>query len=56
MTTPHRRQQMAEASARLKAKRKEAGLVRVEVWVHPDDLPKITALAEKLRKKRVSAD
>lgn len=52
MTTPERRRQIAEASARLKAKRKEAGLVRVEVWSHPDDRPAILALARRKAKER----
>lgn len=55
MTTPHRRQQMAEATARLKAKRKEAGLVRVEVWVHPDDVEWIRSYALDLEAIRKGA-
>ena len=53
MTTPARRKQIREAAARLRAKRKEAGLVRKDVWAHPDDWPAIKALEEanlKLRK------
>jgi len=52
MTTPTRRQQIAEAFARLSAKRKEAGLVRRSVWAHPDDWPQIRALEARLKAER----
>jgi hypothetical protein len=48
MTTPARRKQIAEAAARLKAKRREAGLVRLEIWAHPKNHAAIRALAKKL--------
>ncbi len=52
MTTPARRKQIAEASARLRAKRKEAGLVRSDVWAHPDDWAEIRALEKRLAEQR----
>ena len=54
MTTPGRRQQIAEAAARLKAKRKEAGLARIEIWAHADDHEALKALAVKLADARRS--
>ena len=55
MTTPHRRKQMAEATARLKAKRKEAGLVRLELWVRPDDVKHVKAYACGIEAERKGA-
>ena len=52
MTTPEQRAKGAERAARLKAKRKEAGLVRVEVWVHPDNAKRIKAYADEIEAKR----
>ena len=52
MTNPQRRKQMAAASARLKAKRKEAGLVRLELWVHPGNVKYIKAYADEIEAKR----
>jgi hypothetical protein len=34
----------------LKARRTAAGLVRVQVWIHPDDLPSLSLLS-KLRER-----
>ncbi len=51
-TTPTRRKQVAEAVARLSAKRKEAGLVRRSVWAHTDDWPQIRALEARLQSER----
>ncbi len=48
MTTAARRKQIAEAAARLKGKRREAGLVRLEIWAHRKNHAAIQALAKKL--------
>lgn len=42
----------AERQAERKARELAAGRVQWKCWVHPDDLPAIKALAEKLQKKR----
>lgn len=52
MTTPARRKQIAEAAARLKAKRREAGLARLEIWAHPKDHAAIKRFANNLAAKR----
>ena len=52
VTNPTRRQQVAEAVAHLRAKRKEAGLVRLELWVHRDDAKHVKAYAEYAAGKR----
>jgi len=38
--------------AELRARRQAAGLVRLELYAHPDDHPPIKALADKLQKRR----
>ncbi len=48
MTTPARRKQIAEAGTRLKAKRREAGLARLEIWAHPKDHGAIKAFAKQI--------
>lgn len=52
MTTPEQRARGAERAARLKAKRKEAGLVRLELWVHPDSVKQVKAYACKIEAER----
>ncbi len=52
MTTPSRRKQLSEAAARFRAKRKEAGLIRRDVWAHPDDWDQIRALESRLQSQR----
>lgn len=52
MTTPARRKQIAGAAARLKAKRKEAGLVRLEMWVHEDNVKHVKAYADEIERER----
>lgn len=42
----------SELMARLRKQRAEAGLKKVETWVHPDDAAAIKALAAKLNEKR----
>ena len=44
-----------ERMAELRKRRQEAGLTRVELWVHQDDLEAVKAMAEKLRKRREKA-
>ncbi len=56
MTTDARRKQIAEAAARLKAKRREAGLVRLEIWAHPKDHAAIKGVANNLAIKRSKTD
>lgn len=41
--------------AQMRARRATLGLVRVEVWAHPDDRPRLLAYAAKLRKARERA-
>ena len=36
----------------MRQRRKDAGLIRVEVWAHPDDADLVKALAQKLADKR----
>ena len=38
--------------AELRARRQAAGLVRLELYAHPEDHPPIKELAEKLQRKR----
>jgi hypothetical protein len=42
----------AQRKAAERERRAEAGLVRLEIYAHPDDWPAIKALAEKLQKRR----
>ena len=42
----------AERQAERKARELAAGRVQWKCWAHPDDLPAIKALAEKLHRKR----
>jgi len=42
----------AQRVAALRAARDALGLKRLELYVHPEDLPAIKALAEKLQRKR----
>lgn len=42
----------AERKAAERQRRAEAGLVRLEVYAHPDDHEAIKALAAKLQRKR----
>ena len=55
MTTPEQRAKGAERAARLKAKRKEAGLVRLELWVHPDNVDDIKSYAAFVETEREGA-
>ena len=43
----------AQRQAERKARQLAAGLVQFKRWVHPDDLPALTAYAEALARKRV---
>lgn len=43
---------VAARVAALRKRRAELGLVRVEVYVHPDDREAVTALVTKLRRAR----
>jgi hypothetical protein len=42
----------AERQAAMKARRIADGLVHWKRWVHPDDVPHLVALADKLARKR----
>ena len=42
--------------AELRARRHAAGLVRLELYAHPEDHQPIKALAEKLQKRRDNRD
>ena len=52
MTNPARRQQIAEAAARLKARRKEAGLVRLELWIRKENVEAVKAAASKIEETK----
>ena len=43
----------AQRQAERKARQIAAGLVQFKLWVHPDDVPPLTAYAEALARKRV---
>ena len=43
----------AKRQADLKARRLRDGLVHWKRWIHPDDLPKLVELADKLARKRL---
>lgn len=45
----------SERKAAERKRRSDAGLVRLELYAHPDDLAAIKALAERLQRKRVKA-
>jgi hypothetical protein len=45
----------AERKAAERERRKEAGLTRLELYVHPEDHEAIKALAEKLQRRRARA-
>jgi hypothetical protein len=45
----------AQRKAAERERRAEAGLVRLELYAHPEDWPAIKALAEKLQKRRARA-
>lgn len=42
----------AQRQADLKDRRLAAGLVQWKVWVHPDDVPALKEVADKLARKR----
>lgn len=42
----------SERKAAERQRRQDAGLVRLELWAHPDDHAALKALAEKLAKRR----
>lgn len=42
----------AQRKAAERQRRAEAGLLRLELYAHPEDWPAIKALAEKLQRKR----
>ena len=42
----------AQRQADRKARQIAAGLVQWKRWVHPDDVPALAALADKLERKR----
>lgn len=52
MTTPKTPTQRVQA---LRQRRADLGLVRLDLYAHPDDHPAIKALAEKLQAKREKA-
>ena len=52
-TLPHAAKTVSERVAALRAAREAHGLRRREVYVHADDWPKIKALAEALKRRRV---
>ena len=41
-----------ERQAKSRAARKRLGLVRRDVWAHPDDWPEIRALVKRLQEAR----
>jgi hypothetical protein len=45
----------AQRQASMKARRIADGLVHWKRWVHPDDVPHLVALADKLARKRAKA-
>jgi hypothetical protein len=45
----------AQRKAAERQRHAEAGLLRLELYAHPDDWPAIKALAEKLQKRRARA-
>jgi hypothetical protein len=45
----------AQRQAAHKARRLSDGLVHWKRWVHPDDVPHLVALADKLARKRAKA-
>lgn len=45
----------AQRQADLKARRLRDGLVMWKRWVHPDDVPALASLAERLQRKRAKA-
>lgn len=45
----------AQRQAERKARELAAGRVHWKRWVHPDDLPKMVELADKLARKRLRA-
>jgi hypothetical protein len=42
----------AQRQAAMKARRIADGLIHWKRWVHPDDVPHLVALADKLARKR----
>lgn len=42
----------AERVQEVRARRKAAGLVRLELWLHPDDAAAVRDLAAKLTRRR----
>jgi hypothetical protein len=45
----------AQRKADERKRRADSGLKRFERWVHPDDVPHLVALADKLARKRAKA-
>jgi hypothetical protein len=45
----------AASVAALRARRAALGLKRADIYAHPDDLPAIKTLAEKLQRKRTKS-
>jgi hypothetical protein len=53
LTTEKIRQQVRESVAKLRQRRREAGLVRQDVWAKPEDWPKIREIEAKLKAERM---
>ena len=49
------RQQVAQRVAALRQRRASQGLVRLELYVHPDDRAAIKALAQQLHRTRTES-
>ena len=55
MSTDPKPKTGAERIQAMRAARDAAGLRRLEVYVHPDDWPRVKALAARLQRKREKA-